>query len=158
MEEPGKKAGRWKRFASLNVLWVGHERQERKPGGPAARHAGSADSESAGQGSDARLRRGGVDSRLLAGRIARGRRRAVSGAAPAGAARIAVRGMGHVGQQSAREVLCADRGWAKTFGRRNRILAANVGSGRESFADRVGAHRADLPYPAMASDEGAAQP
>ena len=63
----------------------------------------------------------------------------------AGAARIAVRGMGHVGQQSAREVLRANRGGAKTVDGRNRVLAANVGSGRESFADRVGAHRADLP-------------
>src|SRR5579859_1675958 len=110
-----------KRFASLNVLWVGNERQERKPGGPAAGHAGSADPESAGQGSDARVRRGGVDSRVLARRIARGRRRTLSGAAPAGATRLAVRRMGHIGQQSARQVLRADRGGAKTVDGRNGI-------------------------------------
>src|SRR5579864_3838454 len=146
MEDPGRKkmtAAR-KRFASLNVLWVEHERQERKPGRPAAGHAGSADPESAGQGSDARVRRGGVDSRVFAGRVTRGRRRAVSGAAPAGAARLAVGGMGHVGQQSAREVLRANRGGTKTVDGRNRVLAANVGGGRESFADSVGAQRADI--------------
>ena len=109
------------------LTYAGTEAQLRRT---AAGDAGHADSEDADSGSDARVRGGGVHPSDLGGGAAGGGGSAVSGAAPAGTAGPAGRGMGSVGEQPSRQILPAYGGGAQAPGGRGGALAENVGGDR----------------------------
>src|SRR5262249_24133273 len=123
-----------------HLMDVGRARAQQKGSRrPAARNARLAHSEVAGAGTDARLRRGRMDSRKLPGRLARGGRRALSGIASAGIAWIVVGRVGHIGKQPAGEILRTDGRRQEAIDGRNRVLAANVRRGGPRLTDGVGA-------------------
>jgi putative ABC transport system permease protein len=109
------------------ITYAGTDAQLRRA---AAGHAGYAHSEDAGSRADARLRGSGVHPADLGGRTARGGRGALSGAAPAGVARLADGGMGSFGEQPPRQVLPDYGGRTQTACERGEPVAQNVGRNR----------------------------
>lgn len=109
------------------LTYAGTEAQLRRT---AARDVGHADFENADSRSDARVRGGGVYSADLGGCAAGGGGSALSGAAPAGTARPAERGVGGVGEQPASQILPAYGGRAQASGRRGGPLAEDGGGDR----------------------------
>src|SRR4029077_10732962 len=108
-----------------------------KTGRSHARHAGHAGAEGTCARGEAWLRGWRMDSRALARCAARRGGCALSGAASAGTAGIALGGMGQFGKQSPRQVLFVDGGGAKGIDARGGVLAANVGSDCKGDADGV---------------------
>ncbi len=112
------------------LTYAGTEAQLRRT---AAGDAGHADSENADSRPDARVCGGGVHPSDLGGGAAGGGRGAVSGAAPAGTAGPAGRGMGGVGEQPSRQILPAYGGGAQATGGRGGALAEDVGGDRADY-------------------------
>ena len=109
------------------LTYAGTEAQLRRT---LAGDAGHADSEDSDSGTDARVRGGGVYPADLGGRSAGGGGSALSGAAPAGTAGPAERGMGSIGEQPARQILPAHTGGTQAPGGRDGALAEDVGGDR----------------------------
>jgi putative ABC transport system permease protein len=118
------------------LTYAGTEAQLRRT---FAGDAGHADTEDADSGSDARVRGGGEHPADFGGSAAGGGGRAVSGAAPAGTARPAERGVGSVGEQTAGQILPAYGGGAQAPGGRSGALAEDVGGDRADHGAGVGA-------------------